>query len=81
MAERWKYQIKFGCFWAFMMIAFMLLFEWREQPIMEQLSTRRFYFRVVMDFFFGIFVMGYLFWKGKDQNNNKWSTFFGKKKR
>ncbi len=42
MSERWKYQIKMGGFWGIFMIIFMTLFELKENPFMEQLSSTNF---------------------------------------
>jgi hypothetical protein len=80
MNERWKYQLKVGLFWGLFMLVFMTLFEWKEQPIMTQLSSLKFYVRLVVYLALGIFFVGYFSWKGKDPKNNSWSTFFGKKK-
>ena len=66
MSERWKYQIKMGGFWGIFMIIFMTLFEIKEKPFMEQLSSTNFYIRSLSYITIGIFVLGYFNWKAKE---------------
>jgi hypothetical protein len=63
--ERWKYQIKMGGFWGIFMSVFLLLFELKEKPILEQLSSTNFYIRALGYVVVGIFVLGYFSWKAK----------------
>lgn len=65
MSERWKYQIKMGGFWGIFMIIFMTLFEIKEKPFMEQLSSTNFYIRAGIYLAVGIFGLGYYNWKQK----------------
>jgi len=81
MRERWKYQIKTGTTWALLTLAIMMLFDWKEHPILPQFSSPKFYLKILVYLITGVFIMGYIFWKGKDPKNNEWSTFIGKKKK
>jgi hypothetical protein len=65
MSERWKYQLKSGGIWGVFMIVFMTLFEIKEKPFAEQISSYNFYFRAVVYLVIGIFVLGYFNWKAK----------------
>jgi|688.fasta_scaffold473834_2 hypothetical protein len=78
MNERWRYQIKFGIITALFMTFSMIVFD--EKSFLEQFNSERFYWRLLVNLLFGIFVFGYLFWKGKDEKNNRWSTFLKKNK-
>jgi hypothetical protein len=81
MSERWKYQIKTGGFWAVFMIVFMTLFDWKEKPILNELTTPYFYIKVVVYLATGIFFVGYFSWKAKNGKEYTWSDLFGKKKK
>jgi hypothetical protein len=70
MSERWKYQIKMGGFWGIFMIIFMTLFEIKEKPLMEQLSSTNFYIRAGIYLAVGIFGLGYYNWKQKMKSEN-----------
>ena len=65
MSDRWKYQLKMGGFWGIFMIIFMTLFELKEKPFLEQLSSTNFYFRAIVYLVLGIFGLGYYNWKQK----------------
>jgi hypothetical protein len=65
MSERWKYQIKTGGFWGLFMTVFMALYESKEIPLQEQLTSSQFYFRLVFFLIMGIFILGYFTWKNK----------------
>lgn len=65
MSERWKYQIKIGCFWGIFMMIFSLLFDIKEKTIIEQISSLKFYFGVVVYILIGIFFLGYMSWREK----------------
>ncbi|MEM0541575.1 hypothetical protein WFZ85_03005 [Flavobacterium sp. j3] len=65
MSERWNYQLKMGGFWGIFMIIFMTLFELKEKPFLEQISSTNFYFRAIVYLLIGIFVLGYVNWKAK----------------
>ena len=73
MSERWKYQVYSGAFWGIFMTVFMALFEMKENPIADQLSSFQFYFRFVTFTVVGIFVLGYVNWKAKEKRANKTS--------
>lgn len=79
MSERWKFQLKFGIFWGLFMGFCTIFFEGKQNAIQEELTSPKFYLRMSIYLLLGIFLLGYLSWKGKDPKNNKWSTFFGKK--
>lgn len=70
MSERWKYQIKMGGFWGIFMTVFMTLFELKEKPFMEQLSSPNFYIRAAIYLAVGIFGLGYYNWKQKMKSEN-----------
>ncbi len=67
MSERWKHQIKIGIFWGLFMTVFNVLFELQEKPLNVQLTTPNLYIRLVVFTFFGIFLLGYFNWKGKQK--------------
>lgn len=71
MSERWKYQLKMGGFWGVFMTVFMTLFEIKEKPFMEQITSYNFYLRAVVYIGVGIFVLGYYNWKQKEKNQPK----------
>lgn len=65
MNERWKYQIKTGLPWGIFMTVFMILFEIRQVPFLEQVSKPFFYFKAFAYVAVGIFILGYSSWKSK----------------
>ncbi|MFV5701553.1 hypothetical protein ACM55F_06740 [Flavobacterium sp. XS2P12] len=71
MSERWKYQIKTGGIWGVFMTIFMILFEIKEVPFLEQVSKTSFYIRAGAYIVLGIFVLGYFTWKSKNKRLNK----------
>lgn len=71
MSERWKYQLKMGGFWGVFMTVFMTLFEIKEKPLMEQITSYNFYLRAVVYISVGIFVLGYYNWKQKEKSQSK----------
>lgn len=79
MSERWKVQLLHGGIWGLFMIVFTTLFD--EQPVMDQLRSPKFLIKVAVHMSVGIFLMGYIFWKGRNPENNNWPTFFGKKRK
>ncbi len=79
MSERWKYQIKIGLFWGVFITVFMTLFN--DKTFSEQIENNKFYWRFLINIIAGIVIVGYFFWKGKDEKNNSWSTFFKKNSR
>ena len=81
MSERWKYQVKTGAFWGIFMIVFMLLFEWKEKPILDQVTSLQFYLKFASYLVVGIFGLGYINWKQKQKGADyTWSDLFRKKK-
>lgn len=68
MSERWKYQIKTGGIWGLFMVVFNILFELKEKPFIEQISSLNFYLRAVVYIAVGIFVLGYYNWKQRQKN-------------
>jgi hypothetical protein len=79
MNERWQYQLKFGCIITLFTTLNMIVFD--EKSFSEQLDNKSFYWRLLINLLFGIFVFGYLLWKGKDEKNNNWSTFLKRNKK
>lgn len=73
MSERWKYQIKTGGFWGIFMTVFNVLFEIKEKSLIEQLTSKTFYLKLVVYVLVGIFALGYFNWKQKlkRENSNK----------
>ncbi len=70
MSERWKYQIKTGGSWGIFMNAFMILFEIKQVPFLEQVAKPEFYIRGILYILIGIFVLGYFTWKSKIKREN-----------
>ncbi len=70
MSEGWKYQFKMGGFWGVFMTVFMTLFEIKEKPLMEQITSYNFYLRAVVYVGVGIFVLGYFNWKQMQKNKS-----------
>jgi len=68
MSERWKYQIKTGGIWGLFMVVFNILFELKEKPFMEQISSSTFYLRAAVYSAVGIFILGYFNWKRRPKN-------------
>lgn len=71
MTERWKYQIKTGGFWGVLMIVMTTLFQLKEKPFMEQISSPKYYLRFAIYVAAGIFILGYFNWKAKVKNDSK----------
>jgi hypothetical protein len=72
MSERWKYQIKSGGLWGVFMSVFMVLFDIKEHPFIEQIVRPEFWVRAVVYIVLGIFGLGYINWRSKvkqDQSN------------
>ena len=63
MSKKWIYQIKNGVFWGVFMSVFNLLFELQEKSLRIQLSSSKFYVRMMVFVFVGIFIIGYFNWK------------------
>ena len=70
MSERWKYQIKTGGIWGLFMVVFMTLFELKEKPFMDQITSYNFYLRAVVYIGVGVFVLGYFNWKQMRKNKS-----------
>lgn len=70
MSERWKYQIKTGGIWGLFMVVFMTLFELKEKPFMEQITSYNFYLRAVIYIAIGIFGLGYYNWRQMQKNKS-----------
>lgn len=63
--------MKMGGFWGVFMTVFMTLFEIKEKPLMEQITSYNFYLRAVVYISVGIFVLGYYNWKQKEKSQSK----------
>ncbi len=77
MSERWKFQLKTGLIWSIFMSVFMALSN--DKSLKEQLNSSDLFVRSILIFLCGIFIMGYLTWKGQDDKYNSWGTFFKRK--
>ena len=77
MSERWKLQLKFGIIFALVYSLMMCLMS--ENSLEDELNSTRFYLRILTNILFGVFVIGYLVWKGQDEKNNSWSFLFRNK--
>jgi hypothetical protein len=66
MNSRWKYQLMTGTPWAVFMILFSL-FALDDTPADVQVKTPLFWIKVVSYFVIGIFVLGYVSWRGKQK--------------
>jgi len=71
MSERWKYQIKMGGIWGVFMTVFNVLFDIKEIPFSEQITSTLFYIRAVAYIIVGIFVLGYFTWKSNVKRQNR----------
>ncbi|MBP6558551.1 MAG: hypothetical protein KA213_09320 [Flavobacterium sp.] len=74
MSERWKYQLKVGIFWGLFMSLMSTFMS--EKKLAEEMQEGSIYWRLIINVVVGTFVMGYLFWKGRDPKNNSWSKIF-----
>jgi len=81
MNERWKYQVKYGFFFAIFIVLFNALFEYREQSFVHKLSTLVFWLKFLVLLILSIFVLGYFSWKSKGGKDYAWSDLFGKNKK
>ena len=73
MNNRWTYQLVTGGLWALFMIVFSTFFV-EDMPFQDRLTTQLFWIKFVSYFALGIFVLGYVSWKGKQRRasqNNK----------
>jgi hypothetical protein len=50
------------------MVVFNILFELKEKPFMEQISSSIFYIKAVVYIAVGIFILGYFNWKRSPKN-------------
>ncbi|PWA06879.1 hypothetical protein DB895_02535 [Flavobacterium psychrotolerans] len=71
MNERWKYQIKTGSSYGITLTACMTMLQWRGGSVADELLSMKFFLRVFIFFTTGIFILGYIKWKGKVKVNNK----------
>jgi uncharacterized membrane protein len=71
MSERWKYQLKTGIFWGLFMIIFMTIINWREKPIMTEVTLPKFYVKLAIYLIVGIFGLGYFNWKALKKQEDK----------
>jgi hypothetical protein len=78
MSERWKLQLRFGAIFGIVYTIMMSIMD--EKSLAEQLNSTQFYARIVVNFLFAIFIIGYFIWKGQDPKNNSWKTIFKKDK-
>ncbi len=77
MSERWKFQLRSGFVFAFVYTLMMCIMS--EKSLENELNSTRFYLRILTNILFGVFVIGYLVWKGQDEKNNSWSFLFRNK--
>lgn len=66
MNSRWKYQLMTGIPWAVFMIIFSL-YAIDDTPAAVQITTSLFWIKVVSYFGIGVFVLGYVSWRGKQK--------------
>ncbi|WP_333598947.1 hypothetical protein [Flavobacterium sp.] len=71
MSERWKFQLKVGIFWGLFMIVFMTLMDWKEKPILTEVTLPKFYVKLAIYLLVGIFGLGYFNWKEKEKQEKK----------
>ena len=65
MSERWKFQLKYGFIWAFMVSFIMAGFDLLEMSIEDAFLSKRNLFRMLFFVLSGIFVVSYFSWKKK----------------
>ncbi len=75
--KRWKYQISFGFIFA-MYLTFMTSFINNKETYLEQIKSFKLYYTFFGNLLIGIFIIGYLAWKGNDKKSdwNSWSALF-----
>lgn len=76
-SKRWKYQISSGFLFA-IYLTFITSFINNKEPFLEQIKSLRFYYQFFGNLLLGIFIIGYLAWKGNDEKSdwNSWSALF-----
>ena len=65
MSERWKFQLKYGFIWGFMVSFIMAGFDMFEMSIEDAFLSKRNLFRTLFFVFTGIFIVSYFSWKKK----------------
>ena len=65
MSERWKFQLKYGLIWGFIVSVIMVGFDLFEMSIEEAFLSKRNLFRTLFFVFTGIFIVNYFSWKKK----------------
>ena len=74
MSERWKFQLRSGLIFGLVYTIMMCLMN--ENSLEDQFSSTKFYIRIFANILVGVFVIGYLMWKGRYEKNHNWSNFF-----
>lgn len=65
MSERWKFQIKYGLIWGFMVSFIMVGLDLLEMTFEDAFLSKRNLFRMLFFVLSGIFVVSYFSWKKK----------------
>ncbi|MBG6186657.1 hypothetical protein [Flavobacterium sp. CAN_S2] len=65
MSERWKFQIKYGLIWGFMVSFIMAGFDLFEMSFEDAFLSKKNLSRMLLFVLAGIFVVSYFSWKKK----------------
>lgn len=68
MGERWKYQVKKGLPFGIIMPILLTIFEGYGASYAEAFLSVRFLIQLGVFLFFGIFVIGYSYWRERQKN-------------
>ena len=70
MSERWKFQLKNGLIWGFIVPFIMAAFDLSELSFKDAFLSKENLFRTLYFVLAGIFIVGYSNWKKKIKREN-----------
>lgn len=70
MSERWKFQLKNGLIWGFMVSFIMAAFDLSELSFEDAFLSKKNLLRMLFFVLAGIFVVSYFSWKKKIKREN-----------
>jgi hypothetical protein len=70
MSERWKFQLKNGLIWGFMVSFIMTAFDLFELSFEDAFLSKKNLLRMLLFVLAGIFVVSYFSWKKKIKREN-----------
>ena len=65
MSERWKFQLKKGLIWGFMISLLMAVLDTIEMSFEDAFLSKKNFLRIFFFVTTGIFIVGYFSWKKK----------------